>query len=120
MKKFTRERVVPIISARVSWEILGTTRCGLSGFTVAGQKKQRARQAFFAGIEELVDQIFFDADIAPEHVGNEAVGEFVLGVEHANHFLLFDDQSDGVIAVAEPMQRIGPAETSFAEKIAGA
>jgi hypothetical protein len=31
-KKFTRERVVPIISASVSWEILGTRRAGLSCF----------------------------------------------------------------------------------------
>src|ERR1035437_5498451 len=31
-KKFTRERVVPTISARVSCEILGTTRAGLSCF----------------------------------------------------------------------------------------
>ena len=29
-KKFTRERVVPIISASVSWEIFGTMRAGLS------------------------------------------------------------------------------------------
>jgi hypothetical protein len=29
-KKFTRERVVPIMPARVSWEIFGTTRVGLS------------------------------------------------------------------------------------------
>jgi hypothetical protein len=28
MKKFTRERVVPIISARVSWETFGSTRSG--------------------------------------------------------------------------------------------
>jgi hypothetical protein len=31
-KKFTRERVVPIISASVSCEILGTARTGLSCF----------------------------------------------------------------------------------------
>ena len=30
MKKFTRDRVVPIISASVSCEIFGSTRCGLS------------------------------------------------------------------------------------------
>src|ERR1700682_5990170 len=28
MKKFTRERVVPIISARVSWETFGSVRTG--------------------------------------------------------------------------------------------
>ena len=31
-KKFTRERVVPIISASVSWDMFGTTRAGLSCF----------------------------------------------------------------------------------------
>ena len=30
IKKFTRERVVPTISANVSWEIDGTSRTGLS------------------------------------------------------------------------------------------
>ena len=30
MKKFTRDRVVPIISASISWESLGRTPCGLS------------------------------------------------------------------------------------------
>ena len=29
MKKFTRDRVVPTISASVSWEIFGMTRCGV-------------------------------------------------------------------------------------------
>ena len=31
MKKFTRERVVPTISARVSWESFGKVRCNASG-----------------------------------------------------------------------------------------
>jgi hypothetical protein len=30
VKKFTHERVVPTISASVSWGIFGRTRCGLS------------------------------------------------------------------------------------------
>src|SRR5688572_5191436 len=30
MKKFTLARVVPIISASVSWEIFGSLRCGLA------------------------------------------------------------------------------------------
>jgi hypothetical protein len=31
MKKFTRDLVVPTISARVLWEMGGTARTGLSG-----------------------------------------------------------------------------------------
>jgi hypothetical protein len=33
MKKLTRERVVPTISASVSWLILGTTVLGMPSFT---------------------------------------------------------------------------------------
>jgi len=59
---------------------------------VARQKQQRARQPLLAGIEKLVDQIFFNADVASQHLGNEPVGEFVFRMEHLDHLFLVDDQ----------------------------
>jgi len=48
MKKFTRERVVPTISAST-------------------------RQSFFTGVEQVIDEICFQAAVPREHVRNEAV-----------------------------------------------
>ena len=72
MKKFTRERVAPIISASVSCEIFGSVRWGF-GLAVARQQQQRPGEPLFAGVEELIDEIRFDADVPGQHVGDEAV-----------------------------------------------
>jgi hypothetical protein len=93
----------------------------IAGCPVAREEQQSAREAFFAGIEELVDQIFFDADVARQHVGDEAVGELVLFVEHANHFIFFDNQHGGGCDGDGCGHAAGLAsETTFAKKIAGA
>jgi hypothetical protein len=42
-------------------------------FPVAGQKQQRARQALFTGVEELIDQILLDPDVMCQHVGDEMI-----------------------------------------------
>ena len=91
-KKFTRERVVPIISASVSCEIFGTSRHRLVLLAVARQQQQRPRQPLLARVEELIDQVLFDADVAREHVGDEAVGHRVLLVQQPHHLLLADEQ----------------------------
>src|SRR5439155_24925558 len=45
MKKLTRDRVVPIISARVSWLTLGITASGFPSFPkLAKSKRSRARR----------------------------------------------------------------------------
>ena len=67
MKKFTRERVAPIISASVSCEIFGSVRCGLA-CAVARQQQQRPREPLFARVEQLIDEVRFDAHVAREHV----------------------------------------------------
>ena len=67
MKKFTRERVAPIISASVSCEIFGSVRVGI-GLAVARQQQQRPREPLFARVEQLIDQVRFDADVPREHV----------------------------------------------------
>ena len=88
---------------------------------VACEKEKRAGEAFFAGVEKLVDEIFFDADVAREHVGDEAVGEGVLVVEDADHFLFFDDQGGGGSDGRGGADADGLAgQATFAEKITGA
>lgn len=90
----------------------------IAGGPVTREEQQSAREAFFAGIEELVDQIFFDADVAREHVGDEAVGELVLFVEHANHFIFFDNQCGSGCDRSGSGHAAGlTAQASFAKKI---
>lgn len=43
-------------------------------FPIAGEQEQRARQALLARIEELIDQIFFYANVVGQHVGDKMVG----------------------------------------------
>jgi hypothetical protein len=57
LKKFTRERVVPIISARVSRPHVWDYFLGPVFFAEAGEQQKSARQPFFARIEKLIDQI---------------------------------------------------------------
>src|ERR1700686_348729 len=52
IKKLTPERVVPIISARVSWVILGTYCPGWPGFAKFRHKQEYPRKALFAGVEK--------------------------------------------------------------------
>ena len=64
MKKLTRERVVPIISARVScgsWECIVLRFARLAKFR---HQQENSRQPFFARVEELIDQIGLDAHAA--------------------------------------------------------
>jgi hypothetical protein len=53
MKKLTRDRVVPIISARLSWLVLGTTLSGTPSLPRVGKHKKNARASLLAGIEEF-------------------------------------------------------------------
>ena len=46
-------------------------RLGLPRFPKVGQEQKSARQALFARIEKLIDQIFFDTDRALEKMGQE-------------------------------------------------
>ena len=73
MKKFTRERVVPIISASVSCDSRGTVLTVVVLFAIPREQQQGAGEPSFAGVEELVDEIFFNPDVAREHVSNESV-----------------------------------------------
>jgi hypothetical protein len=40
------------------------------------EQQKNPRQALFAGIKELIDQVFFDAKIPMQQIGNEQLGNF--------------------------------------------
>jgi len=87
---------------------------------VAGKEKQNARQAFFAGIEKLIDQVGFNPGVSRKHVGNKNVRELVLAVKNAHHFRSLDHQHGGRSDTCSSHQTNGMAsKTCFAEKIAG-
>ena len=77
MKKLTRDRVVPIISASISCDTLGSTFWRLALLAIARQEQQSARQPFFTGIKELVYQVLLYSDVSRQHIGDEPVGELV-------------------------------------------
>jgi len=100
---------------------LGKDVFGFIFLAVAGEEKEGAGEALFAGIEELVDEIFLDANVAREHVGDEAIGEGMLGVKDANHFLLFDDEDGGGSDGGGGGDAVGlSGEAAFAEEVARA
>jgi len=61
------------------------------GLSVTRQEQERAREALFAGVEELVDEVFFDADVSRQHVPQESIGEGRLSVELSHHLSLLHD-----------------------------
>jgi len=72
MKKFTRDRVVPTMSASVACEIFVTIRSGVL-FAVTRQEQQCASRPLLARIKELIDQILLDPDVSGQHVRDETV-----------------------------------------------
>ena len=85
MKKLTRDRVVPIISASVSW----LSVIGIGGAPPSSPKfastQQQARQPSFAGIEQLVDQVVFDPAVSGQQIGDEERGKPRLRIEGRKH-----------------------------------
>ena len=49
------------------------------------EQEQESCQAFLAGIEQLVDQVLFNAAVAGQQVGHEHLGEFRLVQKRRPH-----------------------------------
>ena len=62
MKWLTRDRVVPIISASVSWLTFAITGSGLPSLPKLANKEKGPSQTLLTRIEQLIDQVLFDAD----------------------------------------------------------
>jgi len=60
------------------------------GLTVARQQQQRAGQALLARVEQLIDEVFFDADISRQHVTQKTIRESRLSMKLAHHFRFLD------------------------------
>jgi len=84
MKKLTRDRVVPIISASVSWLIFAMIGSGLASLPkFANSSSSRARR-FLAGIEELIHQVLFNSDSPGQKMRDKNLGKPGLVTEHAD------------------------------------
>ena len=59
---------------------------------ILSEQQKSAGQPFLAGVKELIDQILLDSNIPREHISHESVRECMLRVEHANHFLFFNNK----------------------------
>jgi hypothetical protein len=103
--------------------VLGNVGNDLFGFVdgaVASHQEKSAGEAFFAGVEELVDEVFFDADVALEHVGDKTIGEGVFVVKYADHFVDADLQGQDGFRGGGGGDAEGLAgDTTFAAEISG-
>ena len=66
MKKFTRERVVPTISARVSRLTSGITVSVLASFPARESSKSARVNRLRARIEQLINQVRLCAIVTPQ------------------------------------------------------
>ena len=85
MKKLTLERVVPIISASISWLIFANHRLRFPFFAEVGQREKHPRQPLLTGVEALIDQVLLNPHVPGEQIGQEHLGKSRLVVEHTDH-----------------------------------
>ena len=85
MKKLTRDRVVPIISASVSWLIFAITGSGVAFLAEIRQQQEQAGKPLLARIEQLIDKVRFDADASTQKMRNEHLGECRLLMDHLDN-----------------------------------
>ena len=52
---------------------------------VAREQEKGAGESFFTGVEQLVDEIFLEADVSGQHVCDEAIRQRMLLVQQTNH-----------------------------------
>ena len=70
MKLLTRERVVPIISASVSW-LNFPTWLRPAFLAEIRKEKEKSGEALLARIEQLIDQVLFDPAVPGQKIGHE-------------------------------------------------
>jgi hypothetical protein len=87
MKKLTRDRVVPTISARVSCVMGGMKGFRFTRLTKFGHQQENSRQTLFAGVEKLIDKIGLGSHTPGQQEFQEHFGEGMLLVHHADHLL---------------------------------
>src|SRR6266853_3162418 len=55
---------------------------GLAVFSKVGQEEQDPRESFLTGVEELIHQVLFNANVAGEDVSKKEFGKVRLVVDH--------------------------------------
>jgi hypothetical protein len=70
-------------------------RDGLRGAILSEicQQQEQTREPFLAGIEQLVDQVLFDAAVSTEKIRHEQFGKLWLALKRSKH-RNFRDRSD--------------------------
>ena len=94
---------------------------GLAGLSITGHDQEGAGEPLFAGVEELIHKIGFNAGLAREQIGGEEIGEEAIAIEHLTHPAIInaDDAAVGGRAGAIGVgPRVGKA--TFAEEIPSA
>jgi hypothetical protein len=86
--------------------------------SVPRQEQKRTGEPPFNRVEEMVDEIFFDADISLEHVCQELFVELGLRVQHLEHVPLVN-HGDGARIQRDSGGDVDllSGETSFSEKV---
>src|SRR6185437_11507936 len=64
-------------------------------FAESGKQQQRPCQPLFAGVEELVNQVFLKTNVTGQQVADENLRERFLIVEHPHHFFAVDPEYRG-------------------------
>ena len=115
MKKLTRDRVVPIISASVSWLILAIIGSGLPSLPkFANSRSSRARRF---SLELLIDEVCFDADGPIQKMGNEHLGERWFLMDDIDNSRLFQSHDHGFRHGRGRRYALGlPGEASFTDE----
>src|SRR5436853_6774899 len=82
------------------------------------KQEKQARQAFFAGVEELVHQVFFDANVAGEQIRDKHLRKFRLLTQESHHGFFLESHDGQVLQGSRRgnTQRLS-CQTSFAEEV---
>jgi hypothetical protein len=94
MKKLTRGRVVPIISAGVTWVDLRDQAFWFPRHAKFRHQEMNSGQAPFARVETLVNQISLGTIAAGKKTLKESIGERMLFMQHADHLPLVYFEGD--------------------------
>ncbi len=94
---------------------------GLAGFAEFGHEEEGAGEAFFAGVEELVDEVGLGLHAAGEQEAEEGVGEGGVVVEGLDHLIAIDlhGGAGGDGGGGGHAQAAGAGDGFLADEIAG-
>src|SRR5579872_6304093 len=101
---------------------LGDHRSGLVLFPILRKQQQHSGQAFFTGIEELINQVCLDTDAALENKSVEKLRKTVVFVKGSYHLMFFYPQDLRVAnrRSCSQAEQTARSNTLMSDKISGA